>query len=68
MARRIRERAGEPRPLLVGISGYGFEADHRRAREAGFDLYLVKPVDPRLLESLLEQWTRDAVHPGASPG
>jgi PAS domain S-box-containing protein len=68
VARRIRERAGEPRPLLVGISGYGFEADHLRAREAGFDLYLVKPVDPRLLESLLEQWTREGVNPGASPG
>ncbi len=68
VARRIREQGGESRPLLVGISGYGFEADHRRAREAGFDLYLVKPVDPRLLESMLEQSTRDAVHPGALPG
>jgi PAS domain S-box-containing protein len=59
VARRIRARGGDPRPLLVGISGYGFDADRRRAEEAGFDLYLVKPVDPKLLEALLEQWTRD---------
>jgi two-component system CheB/CheR fusion protein len=67
VARRIRARGGEPRPLLVGISGYGFEADHRRAKEAGFDLYLVKPVDPRLLEKLLDQWTREGVKPAPSP-
>ena len=47
VARRIRERGGEPRPRLVGISGYGFEADRRRAMDAGFDAYLVKPVDPQ---------------------
>ncbi len=64
VARRIRARGSEPRPLLVGISGYGFDADHRRAKDAGFDLYLVKPVDPQLLERLIEQWSRTA--PGSS--
>jgi PAS domain S-box-containing protein len=57
VARRIRARGAGSQPLLVGISGYGFDADRRRARDAGFDLYLVKPVDPKLLETLLEQWT-----------
>ncbi len=68
VARRIRERGGSPRPLLVGISGYGFDTDRRRAADAGFDLYLVKPVDPRVLENLIDQWTREGVHPGSSPG
>jgi PAS domain S-box-containing protein len=58
VARRIRARGGKSQPLLVGISGYGFDADRQRAKEAGFDLYLVKPVDPKLLETLLEQWTQ----------
>ncbi len=53
VARRIRKRPGNDRPFLVGISGYGFDADHRRARDAGFDLYLVKPVDPQQLERQL---------------
>jgi PAS domain S-box-containing protein len=58
VAQRIRAREAQPQPLLVGISGYGFEADRRRAQDAGFDLYLVKPVDPQMLEKLIEQWCR----------
>jgi CheY-like chemotaxis protein/anti-sigma regulatory factor (Ser/Thr protein kinase) len=68
VARRIRARGGDARPLLVAISGYGFDTDRRRAEEAGFDLYLVKPVDPNLLEALLEQWTRDERGTPAGPG
>jgi PAS domain S-box-containing protein len=68
VARRIRARGTEPRPLLIGISGYGFDADHRRAKEAGFDLYLVKPVDPQLLEKLVEQWSRGRQGPPSSTG
>ncbi len=30
---------------LVALTGYGQEGDRRRAREAGFDDHLVKPVD-----------------------
>jgi signal transduction histidine kinase/CheY-like chemotaxis protein len=54
LARRIRAR-GNPtfRPLLVAISGYGREIDRNRAREAGFDHYLTKPVDSRALVELL---------------
>jgi PAS domain S-box-containing protein len=68
VARRIRARGSEPRPLLVGISGYGFDADHRRAKDAGFDLYLVKPVDPQLLEKLVQQWSRGRQISPPSPG
>jgi PAS domain S-box-containing protein len=68
VARRIRARGSLPRPLLVGISGYGFDADHRRAQDAGFDLYLVKPVDPQLLEKLVEQWSRKRQVSEASTG
>ncbi len=66
VARRIRARGGESQPLLVGISGYGFDADRQRAKDAGFDLYLVKPVDPKLLETLLEQWTHAEGGPSSS--
>jgi signal transduction histidine kinase len=54
LAERIRAR-GNPtfRPLLVAISGYGREADRRRARDAGFDLYLTKPIDSRALADVL---------------
>ncbi len=40
-------------PLLVAISGYGQPEDAGRASEAGFDHYLVKPVDPVAVLGLL---------------
>jgi CheY-like chemotaxis protein len=38
---------------LIAVTGYGQEEDRRRTREAGFDVHLVKPVDPvKLLDEL----------------
>jgi CheY-like chemotaxis protein len=34
---------------LIAVTAYGQEEDRRRALEAGFDLHLVKPVDPEVL-------------------
>ncbi|MFO7178867.1 MAG: ATP-binding protein [Pseudomonadota bacterium] len=33
------------RPRLIALTGYGQDSDRERARGAGFDLHLVKPVD-----------------------
>jgi CheY-like chemotaxis protein len=52
-ARRIRERRGGKRPMLVALTGWGQEEDRRRSEEAGFDAYMVKPVDYRALEKML---------------
>lgn len=51
VARRIRERGGEPSPLLVAVSGFGGDRHFERSREAGIDRHLVKPVD---FEQVLE--------------
>ncbi len=40
---------------LVALTGYGGTDDHTRAREAGFDLHLVKPVKPDDLSRLLSE-------------
>lgn len=32
---------------VVALTAHAFEEDRRRAREIGFDGYLVKPVEPR---------------------
>jgi signal transduction histidine kinase len=39
-------RARHPHLRLVAVTGYGQPEDKRRARNAGFDEHLVKPVDP----------------------
>ena len=56
VARRLRERPVMRDVKLVALTGYGQEADRRRSREAGFDLHLVKPVDPDRLRALLATW------------
>jgi signal transduction histidine kinase len=38
---------------LIAVTGYGQEEDRRRALEAGFDVHLVKPVDPQKLLAYL---------------
>ena len=55
-AERVRARpaaADQDPPYLVAISGYGSDADKSRARDAGFDAYLTKPVDGSTLERVL---------------
>src|SRR5262245_2440136 len=54
VARRLRLVLARP-PLLVAVSGCGTEGDRERASAAGFDLHLVKPVDPERLIALLRQ-------------
>jgi len=50
----VRAAPGTARTLLVAVTGWGQENDRRRAREAGFDRHLVKPVDPQEIEAILE--------------
>ena len=53
IAREIRSMPGGAELKLIAVSGYGHEAAVARGREAGFDRYLVKPVDPEKLSALL---------------
>jgi CheY-like chemotaxis protein len=39
---------------LIAVTAYGADEDRRRARAVGFDLHLVKPVDPEVLLEKLE--------------
>lgn len=53
VARRLREDERLHRTLLVAVTGYDTPDDRRRIREAGFDIYLAKPIDAAVLEQLL---------------
>jgi signal transduction histidine kinase/DNA-binding response OmpR family regulator len=53
VARRLREDVKLARTRFIVLSGYGAEIDHQRSKEAGFDLHLVKPVDPRKLPAMI---------------
>jgi CheY-like chemotaxis protein len=62
---RLLRRQGAGDVRVVALSGYAQEADRRRAREAGCDCHLAKPVEPDLLWRLLEAWRRARDHRGA---
>ncbi len=55
---------------LVAITGYDQDEDRREGSRAGFDRYLIKPVDPDDLVSLLAAYARElsAVPAGAGRG
>ena len=54
LARRLRKEPGLEGLLLVALTGYGQDSDKQRAKEAGFDYHLVKPVSLEALQDLLQ--------------
>ena len=53
VAQELRRRFAPEELMLVAVTGYGGEKDHSRATLAGFDHYLVKPVNLHALWGLL---------------
>ena len=53
VARRLRAMPAMASAFLVAMSGYGSYDDRAMAQEAGFDEYLIKPVDLDLLHTWL---------------
>jgi CheY-like chemotaxis protein len=56
LAKQIRSHITGKRPLLIAISGYGMQSDQIRSQEAGIDLHLVKPVEPEMLQQVLQRF------------
>ena len=53
VARRIRERPNANEIRLIALTGYSRDSDKERAREAGFDDHVVKPVEIARLRSVI---------------
>ena len=53
VARRIRRGSHGHAIRLIALTGYGQASDRAKAIEAGFDLHLLKPVDPTVLREVL---------------
>jgi signal transduction histidine kinase/CheY-like chemotaxis protein len=57
VARRVRQdgpaQASKSHPYLIALTGYGQDEDKTRAREAGFNYHLTKPVGLKEIESVL---------------
>jgi PAS domain S-box-containing protein len=53
VAKAVRASPDLSRIHMIALTGYGQEEDKVRAREAGFDLHMTKPVDGGVLEGAL---------------
>jgi CheY-like chemotaxis protein len=53
VAAAIRESGQGKQPLIVAVTGWGGERDRERARRAGCDMHLTKPVNFDELEQIL---------------
>ncbi len=67
LAERLRAQAGENPLVLVAVTAMSSESCRRRTAAAGFDLHLVKPVDPQQLLAVVDElWRAWAAYPGRS--
>ena len=58
VARQIRQQPWGKEIVLIALTGWGKEEEHRRAADAGFDYHLTKPADVGRLETLIAQERR----------
>jgi CheY-like chemotaxis protein len=62
VARRVRAALAR-KVCLIALTGYGQPEDRRRALQAGFDAYLIKPADLDQLSHLLEEVSAPTARP-----
>jgi signal transduction histidine kinase len=53
LAQRLRAQPETAGAVLIAVTGYGQESDRERSFAAGFDHYLVKPIDTKKLYPIL---------------
>ena len=53
VARRLREMPDMHHVQIAALTGWGQDEDRRKARDAGCDFHLTKPLSPTALEELL---------------
>ena len=53
VCRRIRQLSWGPAAVIAALTGWSRDEDKDRSEKAGFDRFLVKPVDPKALDDLI---------------
>lgn len=70
VARQLRAEPGLNNMTLIALTGYGQDADRKRALAAGFDSHLVKPLDMDVLvNTIVSHHAKQKAHfQGSAPG
>jgi CheY-like chemotaxis protein len=56
LTRRLRANAHTRSIPIVAVTAYAMKGDEDKARDAGCDDYLVKPIDKRLLRGVVKNY------------
>jgi len=59
VCRRIRQHDWAQTIVIAALTGWSRDEDRDRSEQAGFNHFLVKPVDPKALEELIAGLMRD---------
>lgn len=59
VAQRIREQPWGVSMFLIAVTGWGQDEDRQRSAEVGLNVHMVKPVEPAVLEKLLDELAQD---------
>ena len=54
VASQLRTEPEFAETLLIAVTGFGQAQDQERSRQAGFDIHLVKPVQPQVIRDVLQ--------------
>lgn len=68
VARALRAQSWSEAMYLIAVTGWGQEQDRIRTAAAGFDLHLVKPVDPNELLRLISLHSAREAEPRTAGG
>jgi DNA-binding response OmpR family regulator len=66
--RRIREHAWGRHMIVVALTGRGLDDDRAMSQRSGFDMHLVKPVEPELLLTVLAATPRGSQRQASEDG
>ncbi|HET8938816.1 MAG TPA: response regulator [Polyangiales bacterium] len=61
LTRRLRATPATQSIPIVAVTAYAMKGDESKARDAGCDGYLVKPIDKRLLRETVKQYLESSV-------
>jgi PAS domain S-box-containing protein len=53
VAKELRRESWGARIHLIALTGWGRDDDRQRAKDAGFDRHMTKPVDPEAVEAVI---------------
>jgi CheY-like chemotaxis protein len=59
LAPELRRVSGDRKLILAAATGYGMASDKKKAREAGFDYHMVKPLDADMLIEFVARQLRE---------